>query len=100
MAAPSQILHPFRASCLQDLARWVGEKPHAPALLGVSQPALSFELLATRIAAVAQALRAAGVGPGDVVAVAMPDGPELLTTLLGALEAGAVAPMDWQLTEA
>ena len=100
MAAHSRILHTFQAPCLRDLARWVDEKPHAPALVGVGQPAVSFQLLATRIAAVARALRAAGVGSGDVVAVAMPDGPDLLTTLLGAMEAGAVAPMDWQHTEA
>jgi oxalate---CoA ligase len=100
MAAPDQLLNRFEAPCLRDLARWVDEKAHAPALLGPNVPAVSFQLLAERIANVAQTLRTAGVRPGDVVAVAMPDGPEFLTALLGAVEAAAAAPLDWQLTEA
>jgi oxalate---CoA ligase len=100
MAAPDYALKRFQAPCLRDLARWVDEKAHAPALVGAGLPAVSFQLLAERIATVAQALQSAGVRPGDVVAVAMPDGPDFLTTLLGALEAAAAAPLDWQLTEA
>ena len=100
MAAPDYVLNRFQASCLRDLARWMDEKPHAPALVGAGIPAVSFQLLSARIAAVAHALRSAGARPGDVVAVAMPDGPDFLTALLGALEAAAAAPLDWQLTEA
>ena len=92
--------HRFQSTCLQNLVRWVDEKPHAPALVGAHQPAVSFELLAARIAAVAELLRSVGVRPGDVIAVAMPDGPDFLTALLSAGEVAAAAPMDWQLTDA
>ncbi len=90
----------FQSPCLRDLARWVHEKPDAPALRGVGQPPVSFKLFAARIAFVAEVLRASGVRPGDIVAVAMPDGPEFLTALLGTMEAAAAAPLDWQLAEA
>jgi acyl-CoA synthetase (AMP-forming)/AMP-acid ligase II/thioesterase domain-containing protein len=100
MAAPDQVFSRFQAPCLQDLARWADEKAHAPAVVGAGVPAVTFQVLVKRIAAVAQVLRAAGVRPGDVVAVAMPVGPDFLATLLGALEVAAGAPLDWQLTEA
>jgi len=90
----------FQAPSLAELARWAVETPDAPALLAPGKPAVSFAALTEGIARVAQMLRQAGVRSRDVVAVAMPDGPGLLTTLLGTLEAAAVAPMNWQLAEA
>ena len=98
LAARSSLADELQSACLQDLARWVDEKPDGSALLGAGHPAVSFVALATRIAAVAKTLRAAGVKPGDVVAVAMPDGPGLFSTLLGAVAVAAAAPLDWQLT--
>ena len=90
----------IQATCLTELARWAEQTPDAPAVLGSGIAAISFAALAARMARVAQGLREAGLTPGDVVAVAMPDGPGLLTTLLGAMDAAAVAPINWQLTEA
>ncbi|MDQ6853422.1 MAG: long-chain fatty acid--CoA ligase, partial [Actinomycetota bacterium] len=39
---------------------------------------------------VADQLRAAGVGPGQPVAVQLPNGPEMVTTMFGVWLAGAV----------
>jgi len=97
---PDASARQLAASCLTELARWAEQTPDAPALLGSSEKPLSFAALTARIARVAQVLRDAGVRPGDVVAVAMPDGPGLLTTLLAAMDAATVAPINWQLTEA
>ncbi|MGA2879487.1 MAG: alpha/beta fold hydrolase [Bryobacteraceae bacterium] len=99
-ATQLQAVHRLQAPCLRDLARCAEQTPSALALVSAGKPAVSFDLFVSRIAAVAQMLRSAGVQRGDVVAVAMPDGADLLTTLLGAVEAGAAAPLDWQLTEA
>jgi acyl-CoA synthetase (AMP-forming)/AMP-acid ligase II/thioesterase domain-containing protein len=44
-------------------------------------------------------LRESGIAKGDIVAVAMPEGPELLTVLLGISEVAAPAPLDSNLTE-
>jgi acyl-CoA synthetase (AMP-forming)/AMP-acid ligase II/thioesterase domain-containing protein len=90
----------LQAACLRELAQFAEEAPDVPALLAPGNQSLSFRNLTARIARVAEALREAGMRPGDLVAVAMPDGIGLLTTLLGTLETAAVVPIDWQLTEA
>ncbi len=93
-------IEPLRALCLRDLATWTEHAPDQTALLAPGKPPVSYSALINGIARVAQVLRHAGVRPGDVVAVAIPDSPDLFTALLGALEVAAVAPLDWQLTEA
>ncbi|CAA9280825.1 MAG: hypothetical protein AVDCRST_MAG41-3566, partial [uncultured Corynebacteriales bacterium] len=50
---------------------------------------LSYAELGRRSAAVAAALRSAGVGRRDLVGVCVERGPHLLPALLGTLEAGA-----------
>ncbi|HTC91121.1 MAG TPA: AMP-binding protein [Bryobacteraceae bacterium] len=97
-AARLQPIHRLQAPCLRDLVLRAAETPGAPAELSPGRAAVSFDVFVTRIASIAKMLRSCGVRRGDVVAVAMPDGPELLTALLGAVEAGAAAPFDCQLT--
>ena len=80
--------------------RWVRDTPQAAAILAPGRQPLSFSGLHAKAAAVAGRLHDTGVRRGDVVAVAMPAGAETLPVLLGALETAAVAPLDWQLTEA
>lgn len=46
--------------------------------------------LLAQVDAVAESLRTAGVRPGQVVAVQLPNGPELVATLFGVWRAGAV----------
>jgi acyl-CoA synthetase (AMP-forming)/AMP-acid ligase II/thioesterase domain-containing protein len=87
-------------TCLGELSRRAEQAPDAPALVAPGEQTVSFRGLLAGIAGVAEILRAAGVRPGDVVAVAMPDGREFLAALLGAMAAAAAAPMDWQLTDA
>ena len=52
--------------------------------------ALSFRQLAVQARATAAALGARGVRPGDRIAVGLPNSPELVTSILGVLQAGAV----------
>ncbi|MFC9993387.1 amino acid adenylation domain-containing protein [Nocardia sp. NPDC127526] len=51
---------------------------------------LTYGQLAAEALAVAGALRAAGVRPGDAVAVQLPKGPDQIVATVGALAAGAV----------
>ena len=85
---------------LDDLDRWVRDTPHAAAIVAPGRQQLSFSGLHAKAAAVARRLQDTGVRQGDIVAVAMPQGADTLPVLLGALETAAVAPLDWQLTEA
>ncbi|WP_431981410.1 amino acid adenylation domain-containing protein [Streptomyces qinglanensis] len=68
--------------------------PEAPALLGAFGT-VTYGLLARRAAAVGEALRAAGRGGGDRIAVVMDKGPEQAAAVLGTLLAGcAYVPVD------
>ncbi len=77
------------SSSLADLLFEHPLEDDAPLLHG---PNGSFTASQARRAAheTARRLRAAGVGPGDAVAVALPDGPELVVTMIGVWDAGAV----------
>ncbi|QNP68851.1 AMP-binding protein [Streptomyces roseirectus] len=62
---------------------------------------LTYAELATDSRGRAAALRAAGVGPDDVVPIVMPTGPDLVTAFYGTLLAGArpvVLPLPWALS--
>ncbi len=85
--------------CSRDLAGLAQETPHAVALVAPGREPLTFSDLRSRIVSLARALRAAGIASGDIVAVAMPEGPDLLAVLLGISEVAAPAPLDSNLTE-
>ena len=60
-----------------------------------AQGSWSYLAMARRSHAVAEALAARGTGPGDLVAVCLPRGGDLLATLLGIWRAGAAyVPLD------
>ncbi|MFC8527722.1 amino acid adenylation domain-containing protein [Nocardia sp. NPDC057227] len=61
--------------------------PAAPAVVG--EPGWSYGALAQAALAVAGALTAAGVRPGDAVAVQLPKGQDQILAVLGVLAAGA-----------
>src|SRR4051794_38833066 len=62
--------------------------PDSPALLA-GDVTLTFGTLDARARALASALAARGAGPGAVVGVCVPRGPELVIAVLGILHAGA-----------
>ena len=92
--------HACARLCSRDLAKLAQETPDAAALHAPGREPLWFARLRARILSLARGLREAGATNGDIVAVAMPAGPELLTVLLGVPEVAAVAPLDWNFTEA
>jgi acyl-CoA synthetase (AMP-forming)/AMP-acid ligase II len=73
--------------------------PDATALLAPERAPITFGELWSRIEAVAGGLTEAGVVRGDVVAVMLPDGPDLVATVLGVARAAACAPLNPALTE-
>jgi amino acid adenylation domain-containing protein len=59
---------------------------------------ISYGELVDRAERIATGLADSGTGPGQIVAVRLPRGPELVATLLGILRAGAAytaVPLDW-----
>ena len=79
-------------ACVECCDRWA--EPGRVALNWERQDGsrgeVSFEQLRDRSARFANSLARLGVGPGDIVAVMLPRGPELLTTAMGIWRAGAV----------
>ncbi|WP_051407460.1 non-ribosomal peptide synthetase [Nocardia sp. CNY236] len=84
---------PIADRCLhQRFFEHAASNPHAPAViwgLDDQQGQWSYADLADRALAVAGALDAAGVRPGDAVAVQLPKGPDQIVAVLGILAAGA-----------
>jgi acyl-CoA synthetase (AMP-forming)/AMP-acid ligase II/thioesterase domain-containing protein len=86
------------SACLDELAWFARENPDAAAIFSPGNDPLTFAEFEDRIEAVARDLRALGVGRGDIVAVAMPGGPELLWTVLGIMRVTAAALFDASFT--
>jgi acyl-CoA synthetase (AMP-forming)/AMP-acid ligase II len=78
-------------SCLDELARIARSNPEAAAIFSPGNDPLTFSEFDDRVESVAHDLRALGVERGDVVAVAMPEGRELLMTLLGIMRVAVAA---------
>ena len=70
------------------LARHAKERPDAPAV--VSGEIISWKALEERVLRFAEGLRRAGVVPGEVVAVQLPNTPEFVTAFLAICRLGAV----------
>ncbi|KPC62700.1 non-ribosomal peptide synthetase [Streptomyces chattanoogensis] len=64
-------------------------KPAATALVWGTDGSLTYGELADRTLRLAARLRTQGVGPGDLVAITLPKGPDQITAVLGVLAAGA-----------
>ncbi|TGW16303.1 enterobactin synthase subunit F [Stenotrophomonas maltophilia] len=97
-----QVVHGFNATAhalpqttlVELLQQGMDRDPHAPALV-FGDAALDYATLEARSFALAAQLRAMGVGPGSVVAVALPRSLELVIALLAVLRAGAAyLPLD------
>jgi len=82
-----------------DLIRhWAGKRPDHPALRWGDDGQMSYRELDERSSRVAQALRAAGVGPGDRVAYLDKNSPEQIELFFGAAKLNAVpAPVNFRL---
>jgi acyl-CoA synthetase (AMP-forming)/AMP-acid ligase II len=71
------------------LARHAAERPDQPAVVS-SRDLITWKRLQERVLRVAQGLRQKGVGQGDVVAVQLPNVPELIIAHLAVNRLGAV----------
>lgn len=65
-----------------------------PALIMTDGSVLEHGALVQEVDRLAQALRGAGLGPADRIAVALPNGPEMALVLLAVMSVGCVAPLN------
>ncbi len=70
------------------------EDTHTALILPESGLSLTYGELRERVRALAAALRQAGIGRGDRVALALPNGPDALIGFLAASAAGTAAPLN------
>jgi fatty-acyl-CoA synthase len=82
------------------LRRNRGRRPQAPAVIDRAGR-LTHKQLTQRVWSVAQGLTAAGIRPGDTVAIVCGNGIFSAETILGAMAAGAIAvPLSWRWSRA
>ncbi|WP_164080070.1 enterobactin synthase subunit F [Stenotrophomonas maltophilia] len=102
VAEAQQVVHGFNATAhalpqttlVELLQQGMDRDPHAPALV-FGDVVLDHATLEARSFALAAQLRAMAVGPGSVVAVALPRSLELVIALVAVLRAGAAyLPLD------
>ena len=73
---------------------WARQTPDAVALLAPGRKPLSFGGLLQQMEATDKALDRCGVCPNEVVALAMPDGPEMAAAVVGIVRKRACAPLN------
>jgi long-chain acyl-CoA synthetase len=87
-------------SLVEMLGESVAKDPDAEALVEIGGPRLSYAELWDRATRVSGGLREAGVGPGDRVAIRLPNSVDWVLAFFGGLMAGAVVvPVNTRLTE-
>jgi acyl-CoA synthetase (AMP-forming)/AMP-acid ligase II len=65
-----------------------------PALIDVNGTVIDHPTLRTEVDRLTGDLRALGLGPGDRIAIVLPNGPEMVFALLAAMAVGCAAPLN------
>jgi acyl-CoA synthetase (AMP-forming)/AMP-acid ligase II len=65
-----------------------------PALITIEGESIDHAVLWQAVDRLAERLRMAGLGPGDRIAVVLPNGPEIALVLLAAMSVGCAAPLN------
>jgi acyl-CoA synthetase (AMP-forming)/AMP-acid ligase II len=76
------------------VAALVAAHRRGPALLTVDGDIIDHELLWLTVEVLAGRLRQAGLGPGDRIAIVLPNGPAMAVVLLAVMAVGCAAPLN------
>ncbi|HWL87786.1 MAG TPA: acyl--CoA ligase [Polyangiaceae bacterium] len=79
---------------MKTLYEMLAGEDDQPALIAPGKPTLTYGQLRRNVLELASQLNAFGLGRGDRVAIAMLNGPELITTFLGVAAAATSAPLN------
>lgn len=77
----------------------IGDDDH-PALVAPERPTLNYKKLKQQIVALVEQLNQLGIGRGDRIAIAMPNGPEMVVTFLAVAMCGTAAPLNFKYSKA
>jgi acyl-CoA synthetase (AMP-forming)/AMP-acid ligase II len=78
----------------ETLLTLLGGEDNHPALVAPGKPALTYEQLRRHLVELVAQLNQFGIGRGDRIAIAMPNGPEMILTYLAAAMGGTAAPLN------
>jgi oxalate---CoA ligase len=91
---------------MTDTATTTGERPQdtvagllgnhgtGPSLVTVDGDSIDNDQLVAHVELLAERFRAAGLGPGDRIAIVLPNGPDMALVLLAAMSVGCAAPLN------
>ncbi len=79
---------------VQDLVHPADRDPQATALAAPSRPTVSYEALRQQTTATIAALRQAGIGNQDRVALVLPNGPEMAAALVAVTSGAICSPLN------
>ncbi len=82
-----------------QLEQHAAETPSAIALASPEQDALTYQDLTQRLRTMRGEAAGVGLGPGEVAAIVLPNGPDLILALLAVVGIGAAAPLNPAYTE-
>ena len=81
--------------CLPQILEHQAKRiPHAPAILAPGRAPLTYGRLYKQISEIGCTLRAMGIGRHDRVAIVLPNGPEMATTILAVATSAVCAPLN------
>ncbi|MGD9996006.1 MAG: acyl--CoA ligase [Ilumatobacteraceae bacterium] len=78
----------------ETVADLLGGHGRGPSIVTVDGASIDHEALVARVGQLAERFRSAGLGPGDRIAVVLPNGPEMALVLLAAMSVGCAAPLN------
>src|ERR1039458_9120094 len=88
----------FSCDALRAIARYAEVAPQAPALIEPDGITLNYKELLDQIEAVSRRLREAGIGPGQRVAVLLPQGALQVLVVTGVLSEHVAIPLQSRAT--
>jgi len=91
---------PVSLTTCATLRAGAAARPESEALLGLDRAALTYRELSEFCTRAAATLAGLGIRPGDNVAIAMPNGPEMATAFLSVTHLATAAPLNPGLREA
>jgi acyl-CoA synthetase (AMP-forming)/AMP-acid ligase II len=95
----TDLSRPASSEDFLNLAQRAAEMPSAIALSSPEQDAVTYLNLEQRLRVMRREAATAGLGPGEVAAIVLPNGPDLILAMLAVAGIGAAAPLNPSYTE-